>query len=107
MYKFIFELLSESLGLPIPLLYEYIILLLLNGIAFHIAWDASPGGSWGSEIHWLVRVISFFLIWFITYILILLFKWVIANWMLIIGVIIALILLIFLSVLVNKKVFNN
>lgn len=107
MYKIIFELLIEPLGLPIHFLYEYMILLIINGVAFRIAWDASPGGKWGSEIHWLFRVLSFLVIWFITYSVILALKWIISNWVLLFGVVIALILIFFLVTLVKKKVFEN
>lgn len=83
MYKFVFELLKEPLGLPISPLYEYLILLVINEIAFRIAWNASPGGKWGSEIHWLVRIPTFLIMWAITYTLIFIIKWIIANWILI------------------------
>lgn len=81
MYKFLFEILTDPLGLPINPLWEYGILLALNELAFQIAWDASPGGIWGSEIHWSVRISVFVLLWAITYACIAVAKWVYANWM--------------------------
>ncbi len=81
MYGFIYKLLISPLGLPVNALLEWIILLIIEKIAFKIAWEASRGGFWGSEIHWTVRTISFFVIWAITYAVIWTVKFVIANWL--------------------------
>lgn len=79
-YSLIFDILTDPLGLPISPLWEYIILLVIGGIAFRIAWDASPGGFGGSTIHWIVRVIAFVAIWAVTYAVIAAAKFVIAHW---------------------------
>lgn len=86
MYKFLFDLLTDPLGLPIDALYEYVILLVLNFIAYKIAWDASPGGRRGSEIHWSVRIVVFVVLWAITYGVIAAVKWLFENWLLIVSV---------------------
>ncbi len=86
MYKFLFELLTDPLGLPVPWIWEYIILLVLNEIAFRIAWDASPGGAFGSEIHWAVRLPVFVVIWAITYAVISVTKWIFENWILVVSI---------------------
>ena len=39
MFKFIFELATEPLGLPIEWYYEWIILLVIGEIAYHVAYD--------------------------------------------------------------------
>lgn len=67
MYKLIFELLTDPLGLPINALWEYFILLIIGAISFSVGWEASPGGRFGSIIHWCVRLIAFFVLWAITY----------------------------------------
>ena len=36
MYKFIFELITDPLGLPISVIWEYIILIIINEIAFEL-----------------------------------------------------------------------
>ena len=84
MLKFIFTILTDPLGLPINALWEYLILLILNGIAFRIAWEASPGGFGGSLIHWVVRVIAFVIMWAVTYAVIAVVKWIFAHWVLIV-----------------------
>lgn len=108
MYRFIFELLTNPLGLPISALYEYVILLILNEIAFKIAWNASPGGRSGSEIHWAVRIPTFIILWAITYFLISLAKWIYNNWIIvscIVGgiILVAGILIIVISLKKRKK----
>lgn len=80
MYGFVFNLLISPLGLPVSAVWEWAILAVIEIIAYKIAWEASPGGFWGSEIHWIVRTISFFVIWAITYAVIWTVKFVIANW---------------------------
>lgn len=59
MYKLIFELLTDPLGLPINDLWEYLILLIIGAISFSVGWEVSPGGRFGSIIHWCVRLIAF------------------------------------------------
>ena len=44
-YKIIFQLITNPLGLPISALWEYIILIVINNIAFQIAWSVSPGSN--------------------------------------------------------------
>lgn len=62
MFKLIFEILTDPLGLPINALCEYLILAIINAVAFKIGWEASPGGFGGSAIHWAVRLIAFVVI---------------------------------------------
>lgn len=96
--SFIFDRLTDPLGLPISPLWEYLILLVIGEIAFRIAWEASPGGLGGSIIHWIVRAITYIVIWAIVYAVIWTGKFIIAHWipfacaaagMLIIGTIVA------------------
>lgn len=103
MYKFLFDLLTDPLGLPIDALYEYVILLVLNFIAYKIAWDASPGGRWGSEIHWSVRIIVFVVLWAITYGVIAAVKWLFENWLLIISILGFIVLVTVATALIVKR----
>lgn len=79
-FGFIFDRITDPLGLPISPLWEYIILAVIGAVAFGIAWDASPGGRWGSEIHWSVRLIAFIALWAVTYAVIWVGKFLIAHW---------------------------
>ncbi len=80
MLKLLFELLIDPLGLPLSAMWEYVILALIGIVAFKIGWEASPGGTVGSVIHWAVRLLAFFALWAITYGAIAAFKWFIAHW---------------------------
>lgn len=77
-------MLTDSLGLPISSLGEYVILAIIYLIAFKIAWNVSPGGIWGSEIHWVIRAFVVMILWYITNTIIIGIKWLHANWMLVI-----------------------
>lgn len=87
MYRFIFTLLTDPLGLPLSSIWEYVILAVISQVAYKIAWAYSSGGTFGSEIHWFVRVIAFCTIWAITYGTIWAYKWSIANWALVVCII--------------------
>jgi CHASE2 domain-containing sensor protein len=79
-YSLIFDLLTDPLTLPIHPIWEYVILLILGKIAFKIAWEASPGGFFGSTIHWFVRAVAMVAIWAVTYAVIVAGQFVIAHW---------------------------
>ena len=83
MLKLLFTLLTDPLGLPINALWEYVILAVIGEIAYRIAWEASPGGFGGSTIHWVVRAISFVIMWAVTYLAITVVKWIFAHWVLV------------------------
>ena len=104
MFKFLFEILTDPLGLPINALWEYLIIAIINAVAFKIAWDASPGGTFGSAIHWGVRLIAFVIIWAITYGVIALAKWIFANWIIALCIVVGLIILgIVIAVVINRN----
>ena len=76
-------LLSPTIGLPIDAIWEYLVLAVIGAIAFGIAWNISPGGEFGSLIHWVVRLIAFVILWAIVYGIIALVQWIFANWVLV------------------------
>ena len=76
MFKFIFDLATEPLGLPIDWYYEWIILGVIGYIAYLIAYDKVgslyhgdfiSGRAAGSFFHWIIRTIYFIVMWAITY----------------------------------------
>lgn len=104
MYSFLFDRITDPLGLPISPLYEYIVLLILNRVAFRFAWDASPGGFGGSTIHWVVRLTFFIFIWAAAYGIIFTIKWCIANWILLLKVMVsALVMIAILLFALNRR----
>lgn len=101
-YKLIFEFLINPLGLPINPIYEYLILLAIAKLAFAIGWDKSPGGEFGSLIHYLYRTIAFFVLWALTYGGIKAYYLVQSNHLMIIPVIAVIALLVVLFISFNR-----
>lgn len=92
MFKFIFDILTDPLGLPIEWYWEYLILAVINAVAYMVAYrcvgDMYSGGMLdgsvsGSFFHWLIRVMLFVVLWAITYGIIVAVKWLTDNWMLV------------------------
>lgn len=88
MFKFIFDLATEPLGLPIEWYYEWIILLIINEMAYQVAYDkvgilyhsgSISGRSAGSFVHWIIRTVVFVAVWAVTYGVIWIGKFVLAN----------------------------
>ena len=106
MFKFIFDLATEPLGLPIEWYYEWLILGVIEIIAYHIALD-KVGDSYhshmisgrmaGSFFHWVIRTLCFIGLWAVTYGVIWLGKIVMDNKVLV-GLIAGIILLIIIAV---------
>ena len=80
MLKLFYSLLTDPLGLPIGPLWEYIILLLVGEIVYEIAFYVSPGGTFGSLIYWVTKLIAFVAIWAVLYAIIAVIKFIIAHW---------------------------
>lgn len=91
-FKFMFERLTDPLGLPINPLYEYAILGVIGLIAYAIAYrkvgDMYHGGlidgrTAGSFFHWLIRLFLFVVMWLAIYGVIQGYYFVTANWQII------------------------
>lgn len=88
-FKFLFERATDPLGLPINAFYEYIVLAVIDAIAYGIAYskvgDMYHGGlisgrTEGSFFHWVIRLILFVGLWLLTYGAIQGYYFVTANW---------------------------
>ena len=95
MFTFIFDLLTDPLGLPIEWYWEYIILLVIGAVAYAVAYrcvgDMYSGGmidgsTSGSFFHWLIRLILFVILWAVTYGIIAAVKWLTDNWVLVLSI---------------------
>lgn len=95
MFKFIFDLLTDPLGLPIEWYWEYIVLLVIGAVAYEVAYrcvgDMYSGGmidgsTSGSFFHWLIRLILFVILWAVTYGIIAVVKWLTDNWVLVLSI---------------------
>ena len=90
-FKYVFERITDPLGLPINALYEYIILTVIGAIAYGIAYskvgDMYHGGlisgrTEGSFFHWLIRLI----LWLLAYGAIQGYYFMTANWQIVLMV---------------------
>lgn len=106
MFKFIFDLVTEPLGLPIEWYKEWIILAIIERIGYYIAYEKVnglyhshmiSGGMSGSFFHWVIKSFYVIVIWAITYCAIAVGKFVLENKVLI-GVIAGTVLLIIIAV---------
>ena len=88
-FKFIFELAIDPLGLPINALLEYFILAIVGEIAFRITfrhvgdlYDSGliHGSTIGSFLHWSFRFLTYAFIWIVLRAVIWFYRFVLAHW---------------------------
>ena len=89
LFSFIFDKLTDPLGLPIAAWKEWLILLALGelayGIAFRFVGDMYDAGDistsiGGSFFHWLIRLIVFLIMWAVAYSTIRVWQFCAAHW---------------------------
>ncbi len=92
MFKFLFGILTDPLGLPIEWYWEYLILTVIGAVAVSIAYScvgdlyrsgAIGGRTSGTFMHWLIRAVLFIALWAVTYGVIVAVKWLTANWVMV------------------------
>lgn len=88
MFEFIYELATDPLGLPIEWYYEWIILWVIDRIAYKNAYDYVgnlysgdfiSGSALGSLCHWIIRTFHFWIMWALTYSVIWVGKFVVSH----------------------------
>ena len=93
--SFLFDRITDPLGLPIAWYWEWIILAVITFAAYAIAFRAVgnlyddgmiSGSTAGSVLHWIIRLIVFVVIWAVTYFVIWLAKLIFAHWLLIVSI---------------------
>lgn len=93
--SFLFDRITDPLGLPIAWYWEWIILVVITFAAYAIAFRAVgnlyddgmiSGSTAGSVLHWIIRLIVFVAIWAIIYFVIWLAKLIFAHWLLIVSI---------------------
>lgn len=106
MFKLLFDLATEPLGLPIEWYQEWIILGIIGLVAYFMAYDKVgdlyhshmiSGRMSGSFLHWIIRAVCFIGLWATTYGIIWIGKFIIENKVLV-GVIAGAVLLIIIAV---------
>lgn len=88
MYSFIFDIMKDPLGLPVHDIWEYAILAVLGILAFCVGWEVSFSGMVGFVMHWIARLLAFFVLWAAMYVLLAAVQWVIAHLVLLCGTIV-------------------
>ena len=93
--SFLFDRITDPLGLPIAWYWEWIVLAIITFAAYAIAFRAVgdlydggmiSGSASGSILHWIIRLIVFVAIWAITDFVIWLAKLIFAHWILIVSI---------------------
>lgn len=93
--SFLFDRITDPLGLPIAWYWEWIILAIIAFAAYAIAFRAVgnlydvgmiSGRAAGSAIHWFIRLIAFAVIWAVTYFVIWLAKLIFAHWVVVVSI---------------------
>ena len=94
-FSFLFDRLTDPLGLPIEAWKEWLILLVIGAVAYRIAFsvvgDMYRAGdigtkTGGSFFHWLIRAVAFVVIWAVTYGVIVAVKFVAAHWIVVVSI---------------------
>ena len=116
MYKFLFELAIEPLGLPLDWYWEWIILLVIQEIVYEIAYakvgglyrsGIISGSAMGSFFHWLIRFIYFVVFWAVTYGIIWIGKFIFAHWKVILFVLLGIIVIVLLGKIIQLRINRN
>lgn len=79
MYRFLMEILTDPLGLPVRDLWEYAILAVLAMLAFGLGWQVSCRSLFGFVMHWVARLLAFLVLWVAMYALLAALQWVFAH----------------------------
>ena len=95
LFSFIIDQITDPLSLPINPLYEWVILGVIGLIAYVVAYNKVGdmyhsgmihGSLLGSLSHWIIRLLTFIPLWFVTYWAIVIGQWIIANWIVVVSV---------------------
>lgn len=72
MFKFLFMIITNPLGLPINVLYEYLILLFVGEVAYRLAYSLVgkllgegilSDKTVASAAHWIIRAVIYIVMW--------------------------------------------
>ena len=87
MFKLLFELLVDPLGLPINPVYEYLVMLVVGEMAYQFAYEKTGvlshreymSRGQKSVLHWVIRLLFYFAMWAILRVGIWMFGFVVDN----------------------------
>ena len=103
----IIDILSLPLSLPISPIWDFIICLVIGEIAYRVAFSyAGELGTTGGErsfLHWIIRIIVYFVVWSLVCCIILAVRFIKANWVWVIIVLGALAVIELIVLIIRKK----
>ncbi len=88
MFKNLYAFIVDPLGLPLDWTYEYLIMILIDIVAYYFAYEKTGelmkrgivlGKAEGSAVHWIIRSVFFVGVWAIIRFVIWLYGFVIEN----------------------------
>lgn len=112
-FSFIFDKITDPLTLPIHPLWEWLILAVIEKIAYKFAFskvgdmyrlDIVRGKASGSLFHWIIRLLTFIPLWVVVYWTIVFVQWIKANWIMAIVILAAIIVLVIVVTIVYKSI---
>ena len=101
--QFLIGLLASPLGLPLPTMWEYGILLLIQLGALLATWRFCAA----SVIHWVMRTLAALALWALSYAVMAAILWVIAHWQLALAAVIMAAIVYFAAFIMIKGFFCN
>lgn len=111
MKKMFFELLTSPLTISDNYFVNSIIIGLIGIIAFKVAFkivgDIGLFGEVGSILHWIIRFVTFFLLWFTCCIVIEITKFIISHIIVISVLFCSVVIASFIAVIVRNRFINN
>lgn len=106
-----FELLTSSLTISDNYFVNFIVIGLIGIIAFKVAFkivgDIGLFGEVGSMLHWIIRFVTFFLLWFICCIVIEITKFIISHIIVILVLCCSFVIVVFIAVIVRNRLINS
>ena len=101
------DFLTLPLSLPISPIWDFIICLVIGEIAYRVAF--SYAGEFGytsgerSILHWIIRIVVYFVVWSLVCCIILAVRFIKANWIWVLIVLVALAVIGLIVLIIRKK----
>ena len=105
--KSIMDFLTLPLSLPIPPIWDFIICLVIGEIAYRVAFSyAGELGITSGErgfLHWIIRIVVYFVVWSLVCCIIMAVRFIKANWVWVIIVLSALAVIGLIVLIIRTK----
>lgn len=85
MFRIIFNIITSNLSLPCDFLISLVVMELLGQIAYTMAYsavgDLDLHGGIGSAMHWIIRLVIMFVMWYVTCIIMYVVRFIVLHWL--------------------------